>query len=231
MARRLSDAGMRFSQMGAAGGDASRGEKGLVALPGREGEFRDALRRALDYAEAIGCPLVHPMAGVVTGADTGDRDRDRDRDYAEATYRANLGYAVEECRGRPLSILIEAISDKVVPGYFVSRLDQALRLADTVAPGEITLLADSFHAASDGIDLKAFVAAHAGRIGHVHIADFPGRHEPGSGGLDFAELLKTLVHSGYKGAIGFEYVPSRPTDETLGWMPSWKTLLQAEGKV
>jgi 2-dehydrotetronate isomerase len=208
--------GLAFSQMGAAAGDAARGEKGLAAVAGREAEFRDAVRRALDYAETIGCPLVHPMAGIADG----------DRQRAEETYRANLAFAVEQCRGRPVNILLEAISDKVVAGYFMSSLDQAIAFADEVGFGrEIVLLVDTFHAAVNGTDLDAFIAAHAARIGHVHIADAPGRHEPGTGSLDFTAILKALLAQGYNRAIGFEYIPSRPTDETLSWMPAWRDLL------
>lgn len=220
MLAQLQEHGLVFSQMAAASGDAARGEKGITALPGREAEFRDALLRSLDYAETIGCPLVHPMAGAVDGAVDGDRQR------AEETYRTNLAFAVEQCRDRPVRILIEAISDKVVANYFLSNLEQAIAFGDQVGSADETvLLVDTFHAAANGADLTAFIAAHVARIGHVHIADAPGRHEPGTGGLDLTSTLKTLLAHGYKHAIGFEYIPSKSTGETLSWMPSWKDLL------
>ena len=218
MLAQLKNYGMSFAQMGAAGGDAARGEKGLAALPGCESDFRDALRRALDYAEIIGCPFVHPMAGVVA---EGDSTR------AEETYRTNLAYAVQECRGRSTTILVEAISEAAVPGYFLSTLAKALAIADEIAPSEIWFLADTYHAAASGTDLDAFITAHANRIGHIHIADFPGRHEPGTGDFDFEPLLKRLVSSNYSKAIGFEYIPSTVTDGTLAWMSSWKERLRA----
>jgi hydroxypyruvate isomerase len=215
MREQLQAKGLVFSQMGAAGGDASKGEKGLAALPGREVEFRDALRRSLDYAEVIGCPFVHPMAGV--SADDPERVKE--------TYLANLSYAVSECRSRSTLVLIEAISEAAVPGYFMSTLEKAVAFADAVAPSEISLLVDTFHAAANGTDLAAFIPAHADRIGHVHIADFPGRHEPGTGGLDFVPILQSLIAAGYRHAIGFEYIPSGPTRDTFGWMPSFQALL------
>lgn len=214
---RLNEHGMRFAQMAAAVGDGARGEKGLAALPGREAEFRDALARSLDYAEEIGCPLVHPMAGVVDG----------DAERAAGVYRANLTYAVEQCRGRPMGILVEAISEAAIPGYFLPSLEKALSLADEIAPSEILLLADSFHAAAAGTDLVAFIAAQARRIGHIHIADYPGRHEPGTGDIAFEPILRALMAAGYEGAIGFEYVPSAATDSTLSWMAPWQALLNA----
>jgi 2-dehydrotetronate isomerase len=214
MAARLQDHGLVFSQMAAASGDGSRGEKGLTALAGRQAEFRDAFRRSLDYAEAIGCRLVQPMAGVVNNPNHAAG--------ADAVYRANLAYAVEECHGRPLSVMIEAISETAVPGYFLSTLEQALVIADAVAPSRIHLLLDTFHAAASGVDIRTFIASHAHRIGHVHIADHPGRHEPGTGDLVFEPLLDQLRLSGYRRAIGFEYIPSKTTADTLGWLPSFR---------
>ena len=214
----LREHGMAFAQMGAAGGDAVRGEKGLAALPGREADFRDALRRALDYAEIISCPFVHPMAGVVANDDL---------ERAAQTYRTNLAYAVQECRGRSTAILVEAISEAAVPGYFMSTLAKALAIANEIAPLDIWFLADTYHAAASGTDLDAVITVHADRIGHIHIADFPGRHEPRTGKLNFEPLLRRLVSSNYSKAIGFEYIPSTVTDGTLAWMPSWKERLRA----
>lgn len=208
--------GMAFTQMAAATGDAARGEKGLAALPGREDDFRDSFRRALDYAETIGCPFVHPMAGVATG----------DLDLAARTYSANLAFAVEQSRWRPVTILIEAISETAVPGYFLSSLEKAVTMADGVEPSQISFLVDTYHAAISGADLKVFLSDHIDRVGHVHIADHPGRHEPGTGSLDFEAFLRRLASAGYRHAIGFEYIPSRHTDGTVSWLPAWKNLLR-----
>src|SRR3546814_15941876 len=100
------------------------------------------------------------MAGVPEGDAT---------EAAAETYRENLAFAVESCRSRAVAILVEAISEAAVPGYFLSTLDRALACADEVAPSEILLLVDTFHAAASGADAAAFVGAHAGRIGHVQI--------------------------------------------------------------
>jgi hydroxypyruvate isomerase len=215
----LDGEGMAFSQMAAATGDPCRGEKGIAALPGREAEFRDAFLRALDYAEAVGCRLLHPMAGVVDGRASVAA--------AAATWTANLAYAVDECRKRPVSVLIEALSHAAVPGYFLSSLEEAAALAEAVDRSAIKLLVDTFHAAAGGTDPGAFVASHVGRIGHVHVADHPGRHEPGTGALDFEAFLGLLTSCGYGRAVGFEYIPSRPTAETLAWMPAWKERLRS----
>ncbi len=215
----LDGEGMAFSQMAAATGDPARAEKGIAALPGREAQFRDDFLRALDYAEAVGCPLIHPMAGVVGGRTSAAA--------ASATYAANLAYAAEQCRRRPVSVLVEAISHASVPGYFLSSLEMAAALAEAIDPSAITLLVDTFHAAASGTDLADFVPRHAGRIGHIHVADHPGRHEPGTGTLDFDAFLLLVGSCVYGRAVGFEYIPSRPTAETLAWLPAWKEQLRA----
>lgn len=151
-----------------------------------------------------------------------------DGERATETYRTNLAFAVDQCRSRPVSVLIEAISEAAVPGYFMSTLDKAVAAADAVAPTEIRLIVDTFHAAVTGVDLTTFVPANIDRIGHIHIADHPGRHEPGTGSLDFEALLGLLVSSGYKNAIGFEYIPSAATERTIAWLPAWKDLLRAQ---
>ncbi len=208
---------LTFSQMAAATGNAAHREKGLTALPGREADFREALERSLDYAETIGCPFVHPLAGVPPAESEPAAVWD--------VYLGNLGYAVERCAARKVKILIEAISTVAVPGYFMSTMELALRAADAIGPDRIHFLIDTFHACATGFDAEAFIVQHANRVGHVHIADHPGRHEPGTGTVDFMRLLDTLKVAGYGGAIGFEYTPMTDTLTGLGWLPFWKQRL------
>jgi len=209
MRRRLDDLGLGFSQI--TSGMGREGEKGLACLKGREAEFRAGFDRALDYAQAIGCPYLHPMAGVVTGGwlDAGE------------VYRTNLGWALEHCEGTGVRLLVEAIT---IPGYYMGTLRAAAELQDAFAR-RFDLLFDSYHAAVLGEDPAAWVAANADRIGHVHIADHPGRHEPGTGRIDFSALLSALAGAGYGGAIGFEYIPSIPMAESARFLSRWKRLL------
>ncbi len=200
MAARLADLGLTFSQI--TSGMGAKGEKGLASLPGREAAFRDGFARALDYALAVGCPFVHPMAGV------GGND---------ATYRANIGWAIAACNGTPARVLVEAIT---LPGYHMATLSAACALQDDFAP--LALLFDSFHARTLGEDPAQWVRANAARIGHVHIADHPGRHEPGTGTIDFAALLTALGAARYGGAIGFEYIPSAAPSASAGFLSDWK---------
>lgn len=215
MRRLLADNGLKFSQMAATLGDGAKGEKGIAALPGRELEFRDQFRRAADYAEAIGCPLIHPMSGMIQAAPE-----------VASVYRDNIGFAVQECSGRKLTVMIEAISRNVIPGYFMSSLDDALAISTQFEAGELMILLDVYHASADGADWKGFLQTHTDRIAHLHVADYPGRHEPGSGTIDFSTFLGLVKALGYAGAVGFEYVPSRLTEKTVGWLEGWKRSFQ-----
>ncbi|HEV7307201.1 hydroxypyruvate isomerase family protein [Ensifer sp.] len=219
MRTRLAAHGLSFAQLSAAAGDAGKGEKGLAALPGREGDFLEGFNRALDYAVAIGCPFVHPMAGVPGNADVA---------AAAETYHRNLSYAVERAVGTSVKVLIEAISETAVPGYFLSTLDHASRIQDIFGPGHVSLLVDTFHAKATGADLRRWISMNGHRIGHVHVADHPGRREPGTGSIDFEAFLDVLVEQAYEGAIGFEYIPSRTTIDSAAFLPRWKQVIGAK---
>lgn len=200
----LDENGLRMAQITSGTGNA--GEKGIACLPGREDEFRNGYARALDYAEAINCPLVHPMAGV------GGND---------ATYQANIEVAVRLAEARKPRVLVEAISEAAVPGYHMAHIDDLLALARRLA-GQVRVLIDTFHATVDGHDPAEVITAAGPGLGHVHIADSPGRHEPSTGTIDFVPVLKALADLNFKGAIGFEYLPSGA--DHLNWLPEWRDL-------
>ncbi len=211
MARILDGEGMRFAQLSSGTGGA--GLKGLACLPDRKKDFQDALCRAVDYAERIACPFVHPMAGTMPP--------DLAKEDAQSVYRDNIELAVRLCEQSPVSILVEAISSSVAPGYLVDDFAALNRLL-TPFQHDIRVLLDSYHAAVNKDSIGLFLASSKLRPGHVHIADFPGRHEPGTGQLDFEHLLKLLGKIGYAGDIGFEYVPSGATTDHLSWMQNWR---------
>lgn len=209
----LAEHDLVFTQLAAATGDASKGEKGISALAGRDADFRASFDRSLDYALEVGAPLVHPMAGVPgSGATEGWWD----------IYMSNIAYAVEKTATVPVKVLIEAISHVAVAGYAMSTLEQAMRVQDEFGPGNIALLVDTFHSAANGHDVIAWLTENSYRVGHIHIADHPGRHEPGTGTIDFGALLDTLAGQNFTGAIGFEYIPSTTTIESAAFLNGWK---------
>lgn len=205
----LDDNGLRMVQISS--GSGGEGQKGLAALIGHEKAFRDDLMRALDYAEQINCPLLHPMAGIVDPADA---------DRHDAVWIENIAFALQVAQGRSVDIFVEAISRHAVAGYFLHRLDQYLKL--TARPDlKPQMLVDSYHAALNGEDAAGFIRANPSRIAHVHIADLPGRHEPGTGRHDFRPLDAALAAIDYRGAIGCEYIPAGATDAGLSWRRTW----------
>jgi hydroxypyruvate isomerase len=209
----LKASGLRFAQVPCTFGDAAKGEKGLAALPGRQMDFRAAFDAAFDFACAVGAPYVHPTAGIPDCNETA---------AAQDTYLENLHYAVERAAGTPVKILIEAISEAAVPGYALATLERACRVQDVFGPGNLSLLLDTFHAGAMGIDPAVWMAGNAWRLGHVHIADYPGRREPGSGAINFEAVLSTLDQQNVQAAIGFEFVPTASTAECLDFLAAWR---------
>ena len=197
-------------QLGLYSGDASKGEKGLGIFPGRRDEFRASVAEALDYAEAVGASMVHAMAGILP---PGQRAQEHWDCYVE-----NLAFAATEARSRGIKVIVEAISQGAVPDYFIATPDQAAGAIADAGGENIGLLLDVFHTLSTGLDVQEEIAEHAALLAHVHIADFPGRHEPGSATVDFTEIELALREAGYNGFLGCEYSPSGSTEAGLGWL-------------
>jgi hydroxypyruvate isomerase len=210
MARWLRSAGAHYVQLGLYSGDASKGEKGLGIFPERRDEFRASVTEALDYAEAIGASMVHAMAGILPSAR-------RARHHWDC-YVENLACAATEARARGIKVIVEAMSPAAVPDYFIATPDQAARVIAEAGEENIGLLLDVFHTASVGLNVEQEIAKHAALLAHVHIADHPGRHEPGSATVDFDKLERALQEANYDGFLGCEYSPSGSTEAGLGWL-------------
>jgi hydroxypyruvate isomerase len=210
MAERLAEAGLPYVQFGLRSGDAGKGEKGLAIFPDRREEFRASVEEGLSYAETIGVKLLHAMAGVLPQA---ERTPDHWRQYIE-----NLSYAADAAERRGVTVLVEPMCQQAVPDYFIQTSDQAAEAIAATGRKNIRLLFDVFHTVGAGFDLFAQIAKHGSLIGHVHISDVPGRHDPGSGTLDFTRLYKAFREIGYCGFFGCEYVPRAGTVEGLGWL-------------
>ncbi len=177
--------------------------KGIAALQGRGEEFRDGLLQAARYAKTLACADVHIMSGVTTQND------------AERTYAGNLEYAVKYLEDQGLRPLIEVISAEAMPGYYMSDFSKAQQVLETFP--SVGLILDLYHAQLLTGDAADVLARFYDRTVHVQIADCPGRHEPGTGSIDFAALFEALEQRGYAGWIGCEYRPSGTTVESLDW--------------
>lgn len=204
--RDLIDAhGLQWVQVTLPFGDVGKGEKGMAALPGREEEFAAGLAKAIAYAEVLGARWIHPMAGVV-----GDWD-----DAVQNTYMKNLRRAVEQAADHGLGVLVEVIGNGEVPGYAMSSYARADRVFSEIGADSLRLILDTYHAQNITGDAIALAREWSGRIGHVQIADVPGRHEPGTGNIDFDRLFAVLESNGYAGWVGCEYKPQNGTLQGL----------------
>ena len=190
-------------------GDWAAGERGIACHPDRVEEFRTGVAKAIDYATALGCPQLNCLAGIapagVAGADV------------RATFVANLRYAAAELKRAGLKLLVEPINTFDIPGFTLSHTVQALGILDEVAADNAFLQYDVYHAQRMEGELGNTLACYLPRIAHIQIADNPGRHEPGSGEINFAWLFRHLDAIGYTGWVGCEYRPATTTEAGLDW--------------
>lgn len=203
------DAGVQVVLHNLPRGDAQRGEHGRACLPGREQAFREDLERAVEYARAAGCPRLHCLAGVVP--------QHADRRELHATYLANLKHASARLRREAMKLLIEPVSERTAQNYFLCGSAQALAVLDELAADNALLQYDFFHMQILEGNLAAKAERLLPRIGHMQLADAPGRHEPGTGEINFDFLLKHVDAIGYAGWIGCEYNPAGETVAGLKW--------------
>jgi hydroxypyruvate isomerase len=190
-------------------GDAARGEHGTACLPGRELRFREDLERAIEYARAVRCPRLHCMAGISPSG--------LERKIIHQTYVANLGYAARRLAKEGMQVLIEPLSAGTIAGCFLTGSAQATAIIEEVGADNVFLQYDLFHMQLMEGNLAATIERLLPRIGHMQLADVPGRHEPGSGEINFEFLLRHIDRLGYSGWIGCEYNPLGDTVEGLKW--------------
>lgn len=198
------------AQIAAPAGDPEKNEKGLACLDGRSDDFKASIDIGIATALTIGSPLLHVMPGVLIDG--------MERDSCRNIYLENLAWAADQCAAAELKVLIEPISDETVPGFYVNHPDFALSLIAELNHPSVGLLFDVYHAAVKGIDPVKFIKDHSNVMLHIQIADHPGRHEPGSGTLPYADIFQTLDELGYEGFIGGEYIPKNNTLAGLTWM-------------
>jgi hydroxypyruvate isomerase len=192
--------------------DLSVGSRGLVSVPEHAARFRANIDIAVEIAERTGCRNLNALYGNrVAGVSPQDQD-----DLAAE----NLALAAKAASRIGATVLLEALNAIESPAYPLTSTDQALAVIDHVGAPNIAYLCDLYHLARMGEDLHATIAAHAGRFGHVQIADVPARNEPGTGDLDFPALFAALEAAGYDGAVGLEYRPSNGVSaDSFRWLP------------
>ena len=192
-------------------GDWVHGERGMACDPRRIGEFQDGVGLALDYAEELGVPQLHCLAGKIHAAVTPERAHD--------TYVGNIRFAAQQCQARGIDLLIEPINTFDVPGYFLTGTRQATAIIAEVGAPNLFLQYDVYHMQRMEGELANTLRANLALIRHIQLADTPGRHEPGTGEINFPFLFKLLDEIGYAHWVGCEYTPLGDTVAGLGWRP------------
>jgi hydroxypyruvate isomerase len=210
---RLEENGLEQVLINAPPGDTARGEKGLASVPGREEDFRRAIDLALGYTQILGNRLVHVMAGLVPAF--ADRSRRRD------TYVGNLRWATEQAAALGVTLTIEPINPRDMPGYFLNRQDEAHAIVADVGAPNLKVQMDLYHCQIVEGDLATKIRQHIGGVGHMQIAGVPERHEPDVGELNYPYLFPLIDGLGYEGWIGCEYRPRAGTSAGLGWARPW----------
>ena len=195
-------------------GDFASGERGIAIQPERQGEFQDGVGKALEYAKALQCRRLTVLAGLAPST-TPPAD-------LQATLVENLKFAAEQASPHGINVLLEPLNTVDTPGFFLFRTSHALSLIEAAgSPANLKLQYDVYHMQIMEGDLLRTIDANLGSIGHFQIADNPGRHEPGTGEINYDNVLRHLDKAGYSGWVGCEYRPAENTVKGLVWASSY----------
>ena len=217
LSQRLREYGLQQVLFNAPPGDWEAGERGLACLPGRQDEFRRAFdERALPYAATLNCSRLHVMAGIVPG--------DADPAVCRDVYLENLAWAAAQAASAGVDVLIEPINPRDMPGYFISRQQDAHAIVDEVGAVNLKVQMDLYHCqiVEGDLAMKLRRFLPTGCVGHLQIAGVPSRAEPDVGELYYPYLFALIDELGYTGHIGCEYRPRDGTSAGLGWFQPYR---------
>ncbi|TFW36028.1 hydroxypyruvate isomerase [Massilia horti] len=209
IAQRLARYNLRLVLHNLPAGDWTAGERGIACDPRRIGEFQDSVELAIEYALELGVGQLHCLAGKLPPKVP--------RERAHATFVENLKFAANKFREHGLNLLIEPINNRDIPGYFLTHTRQAAAIIKECGQDNIFLQYDIYHMQRMEGALSETIRAHLPLIRHIQLADVPGRHEPGTGEINFPFLFRFLDEIGYQGWVGCEYTPRAGTLESLHW--------------
>ena len=206
---RLNGEGLTQALFNMPPGDWARGERGLASLLGRQAEFREGVKRALDYAATLDCRRVHCMAGIPAP--------DVPAATAAAVYAANLAWAVEQARPAGVKLMLEPINHRDMPGYFLNTQAQGAAVIGAIGHDGLGLQFDVYHVQITEGDITKRMEQFMPVIDHMQIADVPARHEPGTGEIGWEFVFRRMDELGYAGWVGCEYRPAGDTVAGLEW--------------
>ena len=186
------------------------GERGIGCLPDRVGEFQDGVGKAIDYAKALDCTTINCLAGILPS--------DVTRRTGYTTLVSNLSFAATALKKENILLIVEPINSYDIPGFFLNRSKEGIEVIDDVGSDNLKLQYDVYHMQRMEGELATNLTRLMPRIGHIQIADNPGRHEPGTGEINYPFILNLVDTLGYEGWVGCEYKPKGGTAEGLGWI-------------
>lgn len=190
-------------------GDWAAGERGIASLPGREEEFKRSIERALGYAQVLGNTRLHVMAGLLQYG--------QDRGRHLEVYLHNLAYAAQQAAAHGVTVLIEPINTRDMPGYLLNTQEEAHAICREVGAPNLKVQFDLYHCQIVEGDVAMTMRRDIAGIGHMQIAGVPERNEPDTGELHYPYLFGLMDELGYDGWVGCEYRPKAGTSEGLGW--------------
>ncbi|SEF91771.1 hydroxypyruvate isomerase [Vibrio hangzhouensis] len=195
-------------------GDWDAGDRGIAVDPTRIEEFQQGVGKAIEYAQALDCRQVNCLAGIVP---EGVTEQD-----ARTTFVINLRYAAQQLEAAGIKLVIEAINTRDIPGFFLNTTEQAKSIVEEVGSDNLSLQYDIYHMQIMEGDLIPTMSSNLSQISHVQLADNPGRHEPGTGEINYDFVLRELDALGYQGWVGCEYKPKTTTEEGLSWLNAFQ---------
>ena len=209
--RAVTAASIRVALLNVQAGDLDGGQRGHANDPSAIDRWRGDLLAALRLAAEVDCPTLNVLAGNDVAGLPADRQW--------ATLRTNLAWALPLAAGEGRRLVVEVLNPHDTPAYLVTDPEVARDLVEPFAAAGLGLQLDTYHAARIGVDPATTLLDLAPLVGHVQVADSPGRHEPGTGTIDWRSFFAALASSGYDGAVGLEYHPATGTRASLGWLP------------
>jgi len=191
-------------------GNWAAGERGIACQPARQAEFRDGVERAVAIGPRLKVPQINCLAGK--------RDPGTSAEDTRATLIDNLRYAAEQLDTVGIDLLVEPVNTHDIPDFAVPTTVDGLALIDEISHSNLRLQFDTYHAMRMGEDPVQLIVDHAARVAHIQIADVPGRHQPGTGEVDFRALFAAIDGAGYEGWVSLEYNPEGQTEDGFGLM-------------
>jgi hydroxypyruvate isomerase len=212
---RLEGNGLKLVGINSAPGEFSKGQWGLAANSSNGEKFRDSIKQALHYAAALSVPNVHVMAGMLSAGQSADS--------VNTVYCQNIAWACEQAQAPNINVLIEPLNPVDRPGYFLSHQAQARQIVTQLSKPNLKVMFDVYHVQMTEGQIISNLHASLAHIGHIQIADVPGRHEPGTGEIHFVNVIDAIAKTGYferGGWLGCEYKPKTQSADGLRWRES-----------